>query len=74
MHRKAKLGHTLCGKSISNDSTTLDDTLVTCEKCRDILKQFDTSAMMKTSIIRKFVDNADDENDRNGRDDNEHDR
>lgn len=65
IHRKAKFGHTLCGKSVPNDKTTLDDASVTCEECKNILSQLAASAMMKTSIIRKFVDSSDDDDDEN---------
>lgn len=54
IHRKAAFGHALCGKKVTVDETTLNDSLVTCEACNEILGSI-TSSEAKTSILRRYV-------------------
>jgi hypothetical protein len=39
VHRKAKIGHALCGCSLSCGEGTLIDNAVTCEKCIEMLEK-----------------------------------
>jgi hypothetical protein len=54
IHRKAAFGHSLCGRKVQTQETTLNDSLVNCPDCLRILGSI-SSSDTKTSILRRYV-------------------
>ncbi len=53
IHREAKYGYTLCGKSVSVQEMSLDDDKVNCPDCRRVLEDIRDSDT-KTKLLRRF--------------------
>ena len=53
IHREAKYGYALCGKSVPVQEMSLDDVRVTCDDCLRILEEVRNSDT-KTKLLKRF--------------------